>query len=54
MMDRMLQMMAVGLIVGLILAGFIDEILRGSTAILNTLLDLLAAPVDHSVEATAL
>ena len=34
--------------------GFIDEILRGSTAILNTLLDLLAAPVDHSADVAAL
>lgn len=34
--------------------GFIDEIFRGSTAILNTLLELLASPVDHSAAASAL
>lgn len=33
--------------------GFIDEIFRGSTAILNTLLELLASPVDHSFAAAA-
>lgn len=33
--------------------GFIDEIFRGSTAILNTLLELLASPVDHSTAVAA-
>ena len=33
--------------------GFIDEIFRGSTAVLNTLLELVASPVDHSFAAAA-